>query len=141
MRMWRDFFRLRREILRGAFKDDILALRWPVRDPSVRIHDRGGLQILGDGLLSCDVPAPEWDLDPRSMRSFPDDEVLLDNVRPVLLRIQDQINLVRNVLLRNLRSDLRRFAGRDLPVHDGAGNPESLLPATLSAREEPGPIE
>jgi len=70
------------------------------------------------------------------MGPLPHDEVFFDHVRPVLLRVQDEFDLVGNVLLGDLRSNLRRFASRDLTVHHGAGNPKALLTATLSATEK-----
>src|SRR5207249_1318423 len=74
--------------------------------------------------------------DPRAMGPLPDHEVLFDYVRPVLLRVQDEFDFVGDVLLRDLRSDLRWLARRDLTVHDRTGNPKTLLSASLSAAEK-----
>src|SRR5437899_4090644 len=70
------------------------------------------------------------------MGTLPDHEVFFDHVRPVLLRIQDEFDFVGDVLLGDLRSNLRWLAGRNLTVHDRTGNPKTLLSASLGAAKK-----
>src|SRR2546425_4868185 len=70
------------------------------------------------------------------MGTLPDHEVFFDHVRPVLLRIQDEFDFVGDVLLCDLRSNLRWLAGRDLTVHDRTRNAKTLLSAPLSAAKK-----
>src|SRR2546422_11703700 len=139
MRMRRDFFGLRRQILRGPLEDDLFAFGRPIRNARMRIHDRRGLEVFRDRLLSRVVAALQRDFDPCAMGPLPDHEVFFDHVRPVLLRIQDELDFVSNVLLRDLRSNLRWLAGRNLTVHDRTGNPKTLLSASLSAAKKRDP--
>src|SRR3989441_1280367 len=136
MRVRRNFLRLRREILRGPLEDDFFAFGRPIRNACMGIHDRRGLQVFGDRLLSRSIAALQRDFDPCAMGSLPDHEVFFDHVRPVLLRIQDEFDFVGDVLLCDLRSNLRWLAGRDLTVHDRTRNAKTLLSAPLSAAKK-----
>ncbi len=132
----RNFLRLRREVLRRSLEDDFFAFGRPICDARMGIHDRRGLQVLRDRLLSRIIAALQRDFDPRAMGPLPDYEVFFDHVRPVLLRIQDEFDFIGDVLLCDLRSDLRWLAGRDLTVHDCTGNAKTLLSAPLSAAKK-----
>src|SRR6266508_6642977 len=59
----------------------------------------------------------------------------------VLLRVEDELDLIGDILFLDLRTNLRRLPGRDLAVHDRARDPETLLAATLGATEESGSVE
>src|SRR2546427_9880336 len=126
----------RREILGGPLEYDLFAFGRPICDACMGIHNRGGLQVFRDRLLSCVVAALQRDFAPRAMGTLPDHEVFFDHVWPVLLRIQDEFDFVGDVLLGDLRSNLRWLAGRDLTVHHRTGNPKTLLSASLSAAEK-----
>src|SRR3972149_3000957 len=58
-----DLRRLGRQLLRRPLEDDRFALWRLVRDPGVRVHDRGGLEVLERTLLPRDVPPLERGLD------------------------------------------------------------------------------
>src|SRR5207245_10062 len=107
----------------------------------MRMYRRLGRQVFVCRLLSRSIAPLQRDVVPSAMGSLPDHEVFFDHVRPVLLRIEDEFDFIGDVLLCDLRSNLRWLAGRDLTVHDRTRNAKTLLSAPLSAAKKSRSVE
>ncbi len=133
----RDRLRLWREFLRGPLEDQRLPVRWLVRDAGVGIHDGRGLEILRNGLFPSHVAPLQRDLHAGSVGAFPNHPVLAHLDGQVLLRVEDELDEIRGILLLDLGQDLRGLARGQLAVHDRATDAQALLAAAILHEDRP----
>ena len=75
------------------------------------------------------------------MRPIPEQQVFGDNLRLVLLGVNEKVEDVSRLLFLYFRYDVGRSGGSEVRIQHGGGDANSLLPAGLTVRVESGAIK
>ena len=136
-----DLVGRRRHLLGRPFEYHRVAVRRHEGYPRMRVYDGHAFQVFEYGLLPPHVLALDVHLEPRAVLLLPDDEILSDRLRPVLLRVHHEFALVGDVVIRYPRLDLGGLARGYLSVHHDSGDAYPLLPSPLRPSVESRAIE
>jgi hypothetical protein len=126
----------------GPLVDDGLAIGGRVFNGSVRVGDRGLLDVVVDGAAASLVGAGQLDLHPRTMVQVPGRELfVLDDLGRIKPGVDVHFVVMSGLSLTGARPDADRLTGGELAVHGGGRDADALLPTALFQGVEFGAVE
>ena len=141
VRMGLDLARLRRQLVIGPGILFRLAFGRLVDQLDVGIGDGGLLQPFIDRGAALLILAFDFQRDLGASRLLPVDLFVLVDQRLVLLRVDLDFEEMRRGLGADPGNNFDRFAGRELSIHPGGGDPDALLPAAHPQTMKLRPVE
>jgi hypothetical protein len=131
VRVGLDLARRLGEHLGAALEDLLLVVGAHVDEARVRVGDRALPEELVHGVRPALVPGLEGDRHHRPVVCVPVHDFVADDLRVVLLRVDQDLEAVGGLPDAGSGDDPDRLAGREHPVHPGGADADALLPAAL----------
>ncbi len=136
-----DLLRYGGDFVRCPLVGDPRPVRLYEDEPGVRVHDRGAAKVFERRLPTPLVLGLEDELDARAALAVPEEQVVRDDLREVLLGVDKELEDVGGLLLLDLGDHAGGTGAREPGVEDGRRDPDPLLATGLAVRVKSRPVE